>query len=382
MVNQKILTIVASTIACLLLVPDGVRSIEINLSGNGSGSQSVVVTDVSQQTNVTQSNQTSEATSVDIVADTGSNQISGSSGEATIITGDVSQETQVSTKVNSSEVSVGCCESNIGIIITGNGEDSHNQVDVSLSKQTGVTINQSSDSHIEVKKSSSSGGNSIKGSSGDALIITGSIESETDVKRVVNTASVETGCCDEVGLSAKIGANGSGTTNLIRYEDYVRRTIVINNIDLSQVNVIELATTGDNHLIDNLGDATIITGGILLKTYLSTDANNSKVALCTDCSDDTPEGPQDPEDPDDSENPDDTQYNPPAISGPTGGSSSGNSGSSISTNLGEVLGTVGDILPQTGSWTLLFFIANILTFLLGCYLRLHSGRSPAFAYAI
>ena len=70
---------------------------------------------------------------------------------------------------------------------------------------------------------------------------------------------------------------------------------------------------------------------------------------------------------------------------PTNGDGGNGNGPTVSNNgvggNGQVLGAIdGAVLPVTGSSLLLLLIANILMFLLGCYLRLRSGRSPAYAY--
>jgi hypothetical protein len=128
-----------------------------------------------------------------------------------------------------------------------------------------------------------------------------------------------------------------------------------------------------------LGDIAIITGDIETSTEVINDPiNQNYIAICTDCDDPNTPNPPDPTDPPDPQPPVDP--NPPNTD--NGGGTGGNSGSSNNSDSGtggSVLGaSTGSILPATGnSQQLWLLIANILTFLLGCYLRLRSGRSPA-----
>lgn len=74
-----------------------------------------------------------------------------------------------------------------------------------------------------------------------------------------------------------------------------------------------------------------------------------------------------------------TSANAPGTSGIGGGSTPLNNFISGSQN--SVLHITSNLLHSTGSsWFYIAFIGNILTMLLGSYLRLHSGRSPGFIF--
>ena len=129
--------------------------------------------------------------------------------------------------------------------------------------------------------------------------------------------------------------------------------------------------TGKNEANGNVGDVSITTGDIVFNSTIENSKINVGLVDIECC--------EDEEDDEDKPGPDDNPRPPDPPLKPTSPPCVQNCGSSNPTSQG---GPNGEVLPVTGSASLLFLaIANIVMFFMGWYLRLRSGRSPNIAYA-
>jgi hypothetical protein len=382
----------ASLISALFVGVHSVQALELVIEENGSGSQSTLVTETTTSTQITQSNDTSTNTDVNVQADTGGNQTDDNSGDTNIETGDIDVAVGVDNHLNQTQVNTQdlCCSATETILnISGNGTDSINSIDVGLNTSAGVVINQTAIVENDIIVTANTGHNTVSANGGDVLINTGSISVNETVSNQANTTDIGLeSCCGVESIIATIKNNGTGSVNSVSY--YQDKTIEIIKTDLAVINnhLTNFLNTGENHADDNQGNIKIITGDITLNaTVVNDPINENTIKIdCDTC--DEPEPPDNPDDPDNPDNPnpplppDNPTVTPPESNNSTGGSSS-NGGSGDSGGDGQVLGMSigGAILPATGSLLYFFLIANMLMFLLGGYLRLHSGRSPAYAYA-
>ena len=354
-----------------LLGVKATQALEINVSGNGDGSANEVSTQVEQTTTVVQQNQTEITNEVAVEANTGDNSVSNNSGETTIETGNISVESQVENQVNQSVVEVGCCEAGqTELTIINNGNGSTNEIELTQLLTTEVQISQEALIRNLITGIVNSGNNLAVGNLGDVMIETGSIKGLVELTNQLNRAYAKV--WQDLGgdLLIKIANNGSGSDNQLSLT-LDNGVIILINHEAVMENVVSLdLNTGGNEVEDNLGDVFIKTGDIDFAVVVENEVNESFVEV-DQCCEEQPQPPKPPEPPIQPPQPPGGNGGPP---GPTGdGNGNGNGGN------GGVGGAVlGESLPITGTMDyLLAFLANIIMFLLGVYLRLKSGRAPA-----
>lgn len=356
-----------------------VYAVELAISGNGSGSDSEVALEVTQETVVEQTNEAEVANDIQVEANTGDNQTSGNTGEGSSIqTGDINTHTEVENNLNTSTVEVGCCEpQQSNLTIAGNGTDSQNSVDLSLSQQTVVIVDQKAKLLNQIGISANTGDNTANDNLDQVEIKTGNISGSADIQNSINNTDIGANS-SSFNINILVKDNGSGSVNNINLKLHKNVLIERNNVADLLNEIIFSGNTGGNQADGNSGNVSIKTGDISFNIGIKNDPLNTGSVSISCCDD--PSGPGTPQDPSQPAAP------PPATGGnPSnggGGDSSGNGNGSSSANGngdGEVLGLDDSILPATGSdWMLLAMIANILMFLMGLYLRLRSGRSPGY----
>lgn len=367
-----------------------VAALELVVSQNGAGSTSEVAVEEVDAVVVQQTNDTSVETVIDVTQHTGDNVIDGSTGsESTIVTGDIVEDISIEHEVNESSVDVSDCCGNdeTQILIVGNGKQSTNSVSANSSNVVNVVVTQTSSIEQTYKSESSTGGNTIKDTSGgDAHIETGDIDAQLSIETKQNSAHVEVDCCSDAGTFIKIANNGDGSINRVVSVNTNVFDILISQSQKLVTALLADYDTGNNYLSNVTGGTqTIITGDIAVAASVSDEGSTSTVEV-TDSSDHSCD-PNTP--PSDNDSPEDPVIVPPiggGTRGGNGGGSGGDAGGTGSDNTsspgsgigGSVLGMAQSMLPATGADGMLaFLIANILTLFFGCYLRLRSGRSPA-----
>ncbi|OGY16146.1 MAG: hypothetical protein A2785_00985 [Candidatus Chisholmbacteria bacterium RIFCSPHIGHO2_01_FULL_49_18] len=360
----------------ILAAPGSAFALELVISGNGDGSSNEVQTSVEQNTTVEQTNEGSVENNVSEEANTGGNTADGNvGGEVSIETGDIQAITQVTNDFNTTVVDVGeCCQEETTVLIEGNGTDSQNTVELALSNQTLVSVNQEANVTNFINGWANTGRNDANDNGGNVRIDTGNISAGVKVTNSANHADIKVEEAGSGSVSLAVKGNGDDSRNTIRLS--LENQTIVDKHDVADIDnfIVWEANTGENTANGNLGDVAIVTGDINLVIDIVNGPINDEVVIIGGCCSD-PDDPYDPGDPP-------TEPSTPPTGGPSSGgnnSSSGNSSSGNGSSGGEVLAAaVGTILPATGGFDfLLAMMANIATFLMGVYLRLKSGRAPA-----
>jgi len=362
-------------VAFLAFRPTLARAEELVISGNGSSSVNEVNVASDNTTSVVQNNNTGVTNIVNANTNTGGNTASENTGEnVNLDTGNSQVEVAVVNSVNSSEVEgQGCCGSAVNSGISGNGENSLNNL--TISQLVYNSINQTNNASItnDVNVYGNTGNNSANENSGNVNIQTGNVKVQaTIVNQNVNISHVNYGS-GGFSLSALINGNGSGSVNSLTANFSNNNNVNVNNVSNIYNNLDINADSGNNTANGNLGNVSIKTGDVFIGAFLDNAANHNLVDI--DCCDFDPDDPDDPGEP---SVPPTSNDSPKG--GSVGGTTSGGSSGGGSTSVGSVLAAAigGITLPATGSNAILLAtIANVIMFLMGLYLRLRSGRSPA-----
>jgi len=357
--------------ACLLLnltIVSQVKAEEVNveISGNSSGSSNEVHIEASNNLSVNQNNSANINNNVVVNTNTGNNSAtSNANGDSVVSTGSVDAATIVNNQnINSNQVNSNNCNCSYGInsIISGNSAGSDNGS--FINHVNSLNTAQANRAYISnnVNVNGNTGDNSASFNGGNSTIITGNIKAKTTVSnRNVNNSfnSIDSSAGTS---SVVILSNGANSEN---------NSIITNNneVDIEVLNIAEILNTidhdlntGGNGTLANLGDSVIVTGDIVSDIAVENENINSSIAeVSCECNEEsTPENPTQPS----SQNPN-----------PSTGTSivQGASGSAGSSN------TPGSSLPRTGLTIPLTFVATtifVFMFLAGLYLRFYSSKSP------
>jgi hypothetical protein len=149
-------------------------------------------------------------------------------------------------------------------VVTGNGSESENSVNISNNSQTTVQQNNNTNIQNNVSTTSDTGNNSASDNTGgSAGIQTGDATTATTVTNQgnVNTAT-QNNCCNQVGSTAVVSGNGTGSNNNISINDSSSTNIMSNNNASITNNISIQANTGRNKANGNVGDVFIKTGDI------------------------------------------------------------------------------------------------------------------------
>ena len=255
----------------LQLAANFVRADEIVISGNGSESSNEVIIQSSQTTTVTQENNADISSNVEMSSNTGGNTIENNTGGGVgVVTGDAIENLEIENSVNSSSVEGPCCPSDISAEISGNGEESTNNIAIENQAAINISISQTANVEINVQGTANTGENKANDNTGGSVLIdTGNIFVAGGINNgPINVYSV-TGGLGGQDVSIKVSENGSGSTNLI--------TLLLN--DLANLNVNNSAeitndvswdlNTGKNEANGNTGgDVTIKTGDIFFDFFI------------------------------------------------------------------------------------------------------------------
>lgn len=391
--KSRILGVFASFIIILATPLVAVAgTIELVITGNGSESVNEVATSKETNTTVHQSNNTSVDNDINIKVNTGDNEANDNTGEVEIKTGDAKAKTEVVNELNNSVVKdESCCESksDTKLTIENNGEGSHNNIDYNQTKSKTITVNHQAEVSNKSNINANTGGNKANSNGGNVKIDTGNAYVQEKVSTITNLTSIRLlDCCDSSGLSARIKGNGDASENNIRVS--LDESILVYKTDYANIeNHSNLdANTGDNSANKNMGDVVVTTGDAIVKSDISTIANLQDIIIggCIDCPKDV-DKPKDDNDKD--KDKDDKKIpvekpTPPIPTEKVNGKVSADKDKKDDEE-GKILGVSDDgrVLPITGSnGLLLMILANIMMFLLGCYFRLRSGRSPDLALAL
>jgi hypothetical protein len=362
---QKTTFVIFAAVAPFLGLVTQVYAEEIVVSGNGSESANAASSSQSTSVNVEQNNTATVENNVNVVANTGGNTASdNSNGDTVIATGDVAINEQIVTNVNGSVVTAeNCCGEQGQIAITGNGSGSNNHVLANSSTSSTISVGNSADIANKVRGLAITGNNTASDNHGNVRIKTGDIRVSEKIATNANLSFIKVSSPLHKDYILTISDNGSNSSNTIT--NTTSNDIIIavnNNADIFNSSFWDLVT-GNNKANGNSGDVLIATGDIAFESTITNNVNISEV-IVTCCKVDKPEPIVPPENP---VQPKSDNNSVQGASATAGGSSNSSSGPS---------------LPSTGSmWFFLALFGNLAALIYGTYLRLRSGRSPAYALA-
>lgn len=160
------------------------------------------------------------------------------------------------------------------LIISGNGDNSQNQVSITSSQTT--TVEQANNANVsnDLTSTASTGDNSVSLNTGDPSITTGNIQATTAVENnLVNSSVTQVGCCPDP-TQVTISDNGASSTNQVDLTQTSQTTALVYQ-DATIVNsVTGYANTGLNSANHNNGDVSISTGDIVARVILANDGIN------------------------------------------------------------------------------------------------------------
>ncbi len=381
--SRKVRILIASLSILMVLsyTPYAIAE-EINVIDNGAGSINTVTVDNTQQASSQQNNTAQINNSVSTTTDTGNNSASNNTGDSQVVhTGDVDTLTTISNSANQSNISDPSCCTALGgtTTINGNGAGSNNNASVSSSTQTSVFINNKVTIKNNITQNLSTGNNKTNFNSGNVVIKTGNIKSVTEIKNgPLNVANVLVSKGKEEAKTVKIFGNGFGSWNTVDVTDDDKADISVDN-SVDFINDLKNKYyTGGNEADHNHGDVKIVTGDIeSLINIINGPINVSIVkAECDTCEKEKEYEKEKEKEKEKPAPPVGGNVPPPTTTTTTGGPG-GPSAPSAPVTLG------GPHLPITGNnFLVLALFGNIMMLLLGAYLRLRSGRSPGYAFAL
>jgi hypothetical protein len=276
---KKQLLSVATTGALLLNIVTPVGAASLIIQGNGTDSDNNVKLSLEQTTTVVQSNEADVKNDIDASADTGNNSASdNTSGDVNVETGDAKSDVKVANTLNSNSAEVDCCAANdLDVLISENGSDSENEVELGVGTQTFVGQYNEADVDNDVDADADTGDNDADDNTGgDVKVKTGNATTKVDLSTTANANWAKVGSSGEEGgsVSLRIIGNGSGSDNdIVLGLEKSLELVQSNEADVDN-DVDADADTGNNSADDNTGgNAEVDTGDALVDVEVDNMAN-------------------------------------------------------------------------------------------------------------
>jgi hypothetical protein len=278
-----------------------VLALDLEVTGNGDGAESVVNVTQSSETTVVQQNSAEINNNVQTTSDTGGNDATGNSGDVNIATGNSLTDLNITNSANSTIATVGCCEGDTNIIVSGNGSESQNNVTTNLANSNSLFVNNNASITNSIEGYSNSGNNTANSNGGNVKIETGKVKVRGEVVNgPVNSfaGKVYSGNGD---ISIFVGGNaGSSFNNVIFNLDNRNLSDVINYAGILN-DIYWYANSGGNEASSNNGAVQILTGDVFVDFLIKNGPINTSVIEVDCCNDELPDDPEDPDDPGDDE---------------------------------------------------------------------------------
>jgi hypothetical protein len=263
--KRKVATAITTGAVLLFNISPVAAGVTIEISGNGQNSTNAAGVVLSQTTTVVQSNNADIDNNVSAYADTGNNSAEGNTGgNVGIETGDAEVNVDVANTVNSNSAEVDCCGlGDVDVLISENGEDSDNTVELGLESTTEVYQENEADVDNDVDAYAGTGENDADGNTGgDVEIKTGKASVGVALSTTANSNSAMVGSGDGGGsLSAWIVGNGKDSDNDIKI-GLLHTTLLAQANEADVDNDVDAsADTGNNSADDNTGGEVMIDTG-------------------------------------------------------------------------------------------------------------------------
>jgi hypothetical protein len=175
MVAKKVSTALV-TLSALLINVAPAAAMSIQVTGNGADSSTTANVSVTQTVSILQTNNADIDNDVTAKANSGYNEANDNTGgDVSIETGDATTKVSTATSANSNTQKLGCCPTLDAVVkVSGNGADSRNNVNLSLTNEYSVEESNNLDIDNDIFVFSNTGGNEANGNTGgDVRIKTG-----------------------------------------------------------------------------------------------------------------------------------------------------------------------------------------------------------------
>ncbi len=265
-----------------LVFAPSVLALELNISGNGDGSESSASTVIETTTTVIQENNLNVDNNLSTDANTGGNSVSGNTNsDINIETGNITQSVTVENNGNFSSVDIPCCQESSEIEVVNNGSDSINSINLTQSNSTNVIVSQNVNISNTINGYANTGDNSANNNTqGSVLISSGNIKVSGGIMNgPLNLSSITAGT-GGFGILASINQNGANSDSKI-YADFNNETNIFQLFHADIGNFVNWRlNTGGNEASENTGsDIDIKTGGIEFDFFIRNLLNIGKVDL-------------------------------------------------------------------------------------------------------
>lgn len=286
--QRKVASAVAAGAVLLQTALPVFATTTIVISGNGVDTNNDANVNMTQQTTVNQQNVANIENDVDVTANTGDNTASRNTGGDTMVdTGNANVDVSISNSGNTNVADVNnCCDADIDVLISENGDNSDNTVNLNTAHQTTVTQWNVANVENDVDVDANTGGNNAdRNTGGNVTISTGNADvSDNGVKIVnalnANSASIGSGAGGQGMLSLRILGNGVDTNNDINLNLASITTLEQGNLANVENDVDVDADTGNNVASRNTGgDVLIDTGDAKVDVWVETMANFNAAEL-------------------------------------------------------------------------------------------------------
>ena len=259
--RQLFSVVAAGSLLVSVATPVLAADTNIQITGNGAGSNNYATVSQTNSNTVSQSNNANVTNNVTSNANTGNNSAGfNTGGDVTVKTGDATTKANVSNSLNSNAAQVaGCnCEGDTNVKVSGNGAYSDNLVTL---KDTNVnSVGQTNNANVtnNVDNNAKTGGNDANSNTGgDVVVVTGNAKAEANVKTVANSNSAVIGGGAGAGNSSAsfvISGNGAGSDNWIA-------ATLTNANTIAQTNNANVTNDVDSNAKTGYNDAGFNTGG-------------------------------------------------------------------------------------------------------------------------
>ncbi len=199
----------------------GTGDTTVKVAGNGENSDNDLNLAQTNTNSLVQQNDANVTNDVHAKANSGDNTAySNTGGDTTIIAGPATVTSDVTTTANANVARLGGegagSHGSLSAIISGNGENSDNDVNLALTNASNIWQANSAwvDNHVNAK--AESGDNNANGNTGgDVTILTGKAKVVSSIDNLVNFNSADLNCGCVTDLEAKVSGNGENSDNVL-----------------------------------------------------------------------------------------------------------------------------------------------------------------------
>lgn len=286
--KKRVASAIAAGSMLLQLVGPAFAQVNLEISGNGTQSNSDVNLSVQSNTSVVQNNNANINNNVTATSNTGGNDVNDNTGgNVSVDTGNANTTVGIANTVNSNSASVDCCLVGADVLISGNGSYSDNTANLGLVNQTTVVQNNTANLTNDVYAKANTGKNDANDNTGGNVSVnTGNATTGVLIANAgnANYATIGDGGEGAGTVSLRILGNGTGSDNDINLALVKSLSLVQDNNARLNNNVEAKANTGKNDANDNTnGDVEVDTGNAYVTVGIDNMVNFNFAELNCGC---------------------------------------------------------------------------------------------------